>query len=217
MNFKLSCFSVLSRQILFYFTGDLGASAILGSLDLPEAGLPSGAAAPEVVLTLAVERDVGQRRPRPRSSYHLPFARVGVSGDTIWAVPTERPALLALNRSGEALLRVEWEAGDRRIPVSERESDEWGGLERFPAASRLVVGADGLVYVQRWTLRDGTPAMGPEWLVFHPSGELVGRLEIPRVLQVSAFGDGTVLASRTYRAGFSEIRVYRVNRSGIGQ
>ena len=33
MNFKLSCFSVLSRQILFYFTGDLGASAILGSLD----------------------------------------------------------------------------------------------------------------------------------------------------------------------------------------
>ena len=173
----------------------------------------SGSDTPEEILTFAVQRDAAQHQLSARSPYHLPFARVGVSGDTIWAVPTERPALVALLRSGEVLLRVDWEAGDRSVPIGVRESYEWGGLERFPAASRLVIGADGLVYVQRWTVRNGRPVRGPEWLVFNPSGELVGRLEIPPFLQVTAFGDGTVLASRTYAPDVSDIRVYRVTRS----
>ena len=83
-----------------------------------------------------------------------------MAGDTIWIVPTERPELVAVARSGEVLLLVEWEAGDRTIPaevgivrgvIEERIGDSarqfvvdtWGlaeegvvrpRTERFPAA-----------------------------------------------------------------------------------
>lgn len=194
-------------------TDTLVAMHVVSATPSAELSGRSGSDTPEEILTFAVQRDAAQHHLAARSPYHLPFARVGVSGDTIWAVPTERPALVALLRSGQVLLRVDWEAGDRSVPIAVRESYGWGGLERFPAASRLVIGADGLVYVQRWTVRNGRPVRGPEWLVFHPSGELVGRLEIPTFLQVTAFGDGTVLASRMYEPEVSDIRVYRVTRS----
>ena len=135
--------------------------------------------------------------------------RFGVRGDTIWALPTERPELVALDRSGEVLLRVDWAADNRSIPPDAR--DSWGGLQRFPAASSLFVGADGLLYVQLWTLRDGRPAHGPRWLVFDPAGELVARFEMPRSLTVLAFGPASVLATATNEAGVQEVRLYALN------
>lgn len=196
-------------------TDTLVAMHVVSVTPSPELSGQSGSDTEEEILTFAVQRDPAQRQLSARSPYHLPFTRVGVSGDTIWAVPTERPALVAVHRSGEVLLRVDWEAGDRSVPNEERESVGWGGLERFPAASRLVIGSDGLVYVQRWAVRDGRTVKGPEWLVFNPSGELVGRLQIPTSLQVTAFGEGTVLASRMYAGRVIDTRIYEPERSEL--
>ena len=164
----------------------------------------------ETVFTVAAPRDPEARDARPRDYRWLSPATAGVWGDTIWVVPSERPELVALDRSGEVLLRVDWAAGRRVIPSESRQS--WGGLERFPAASALFVGTDGLVYVQLWTLGGGRPARGPGWLVFGPAGELVARLEIPRSVTVLAFGAGSVLVTQATAAGLREIRLHAIDR-----
>lgn len=144
---------------------------------------------------------------------HLPSRTSAVAGDTIWIVPTERPELLAVHRSGQALLKVVWEAGDRSISPTAHEI--WAGAERIPAAVVLRIGTDGLIYVQRWAVHNGEPYPGPEWLVFSPEGELVARLDIPTAWRVLAFGNRAVVVSAgNERTGQYEVRVHGVGKPG---
>lgn len=186
-------------------TDTLVTQAIVSARPTPARCGSPGSEEVDPVLTFAMPRDMASGYPRPRSSWHLPHWKVAVSGDTIWTVPTERPELLAVHRSGEVVLRVDWESGDRSLATELRDDDDWKGLERFPAASELRIGSNGLVYVQRWTLRDGWPRNRGDWLVFDPTGDLVARVELPREFYVIAFGDGFVVGSRRNAAGFNEV------------
>ena len=168
--------------------------------------VPGDRASQQVLFTTGVLRDPGKTHaPVPLPLAHTAGFTVAVSGDTVWVVPSERPELVGLNRSGEVLLRVEWDAGDRTVPAG---LSDWQGMERFPAASALVAGSDGRIYVQRWSVQRGYPVRGPEWLVFSPAGELLGRLEIPRGLRVLAFGTNTALVKGTNDDGVDEVRLH---------
>lgn len=138
-----------------------------------------------------------------------------VAGDTIWNVPTERPELVAVHRSGDVLLRVEWEAGDRSVPP-EAESDYWKGAERFPAAAELLLGADGLLYVRRWEVMDGKyPVRGSEWLVFTKAGDLVARLDMSPhwpSARVLAFDHEAVLVRVSGDDRPGEVRIHAIER-----
>lgn len=146
---------------------------------------------------------------------HLPRFNSAVAGDSIWIVPTERPELYAVDRAGDVVLRVEWEAGDRSIPPGAPEF--WAGADRFPSTASLMIGTDGLIYVQRVSVRENRPLRGPEWLVFSRAGELVARLDIPGrwpAIEVLAFGDGTVVVrTRDEETGVQEIRVHAITKS----
>ena len=138
--------------------------------------------------------------------------------DVIWIVPTERPELVGVDRFGQVLLKVEWDAGDRTIPpdASDEVKASLRGLKRFPAAKRLLVSTNGLIYVQRVAWRDGQPRIGPEWLVFRPTGELRARLDIPSNLEVMAFGPGSVVVKARNEDGVVEIRVYALRKDTGG-
>lgn len=167
--------------------------------------VPGDRASQQVLFTTGVMRDPGKPRTRsPLPFSHVPSFTVAVSGDTVWIVPSERPELVALDRSGEVLLRVDWDPGDRAVPAG---LTAGAGLERFPAVSALMAGSDGRVYVQRWSVQ---AAQGPQWLVFDPSGDLLGRLEIPRTLRVLAFGTNTVLIKGTNDEGVDEVRLHKL-------
>ncbi len=175
---------------------------------------PADVRAEEVLFRTATPKDPANAR-RAASWAHRPRRTAAVAGDTIWIVPTEKPVLLAVHRSGDILLEVEWEAGDRSIPQGA--SDFWDGAARFPSAASLKIGTDGFVYVQRWTVREGRPVRGPEWLVFGPAGELLARLDVPGrwpSTEVLAFGDGAVVVrTRNDETGVQEIRVYAIAKS----
>ena len=90
-------------------------------------------------------------------------------------------------------------------------------MDRFPATTDLMVGADGLIYIERVAVLEGRPMRGPEWLVFSPAGELVARLDAPGrfpSFDVLAFGDGALVArARDEETGLQEVRVYRFSKS----
>ncbi len=177
------------------------------------AGGPSDAPAHETLFETASPTDPSDRG-MPASWAHQPRFTSAVAGDTIWIVPTERPELLAVHRSGDVLLRVEWHAGDRSLP--RRAAETRAGPERFPAAARLRKGADGLIYVQRVSARGDRLRRGPEWLVFSPAGELVARLDIPGrwpATEVLTFGDGAVvIRTQDDESGVQEIRIHNLRR-----
>ena len=168
-----------------------------------------------VLFSVAVARDPASPN-RPLRGAHHPDRTIVVVGDTVWVVPTERPELVAVGRSGKVLLTVEWEAGDRTVP--ETASEGPGGLRvaRFPAASRVLAGSDGTIYVQRRTVRDDRVVPDLEWLVFSPAGELLARLEVPPNLEVLAFGPGSVVAKAQDEAGVAEIRVHTLKKPAGG-
>lgn len=199
-------------------SGSTAATIVSSTLVVwPAAG---GNHAPEarvekLVLTTATHKDpASSRSPAPWA--HRPRFTSSVAGDTIWVVPTERPELVAVHRSGDILLKVEWDSGDRSIPAGA--PPFWEGAERFPATASLKVGTDGLIYVQTVSLQGTSPLRGPEWLVFSPAGELVARLDIPGRwpgTAVLAFGDGAVVVkTRNDEAGVQEVRVYGISKSG---
>lgn len=172
---------------------------------------PADVRAEEVLFKTAAPKDPANAR-RSASWAHRPRFTSAVAGDTIWIVPTEKPVLLAVHRSGDILLEVEWEAGDRSIP--QEDADFWDGAARFPSAASLRIGTDGFVYVQRWTVREGRVLRGPEWLVFGPAGELLARLDVPGPSTVLAFGDGAVVVrTRNEETRVQEIRVYEIRKS----
>ena len=161
----------------------------------------------EVIFTGAIRMDDGDG-DIPAAGAHNYTMTCAVAGDTIWVVPSDRPELVAVQRSGDVVLKIEWEAGDRTVPPDAR---EWDGAERFPAASDLKIGTDGLIYVQRMTVQASQPVQGPEWLVFSPAGELVARLVVPGGLQVLGFGDGAMLATGSNREMRRfEVRIYEL-------
>ena len=172
---------------------------------------PQQQASPSEVLPFLVAAPTDPTRTTTPAWAHSPNRTSGVAGDTIWIVPTERPELLAVHRSGDVLLRIEWEAGDRGFPPTTSDAWDhqiWDGAERFPAAGSLMIGTDGLVYVKCW--------YGQEWLVFSPSGDLIGQLELPRGWRVLAFGDRSVLAGITnYTTRRREVRVHGLTESGV--
>ena len=168
----------------------------------------------EVLFTTANRRDPA--RPDVRASWTSHPARVTVvAGDTIWVIPTERPELVAVHRSGAVVLEVEWEAGDRSVPAG-APSDFWEGAERFPAAAELQLGADGLLYVRRWEVIDGRyPYLGLEWLVFTQAGELVARLDmLPHwwSAQILEFGHEEVLVVVSDDGAPHEVRIHAIER-----
>lgn len=171
----------------------------------PAGAEPSDSLAETLPFTVAAPADPAGFYTPPWG--HLPYRTSAVAGDTIWIVPTERPELLAVHRSGRVLLKVGWEAGDRSI--SPAADGIWAGAERFPAAVVLRIGTDGLIYVQRWAARNDVPYPGPEWLVFSPIGELVARLDIPLGWRVLAFGNRAVVVGVTSaETGLGEVHVY---------
>ncbi len=165
----------------------------------------------EVHFTTANRRN--PERPDVRASWTSHPARAAVvAGDTIWVIPTERPELVAVHRTGDVALKVEWEAGDRTVPPG-APFEFWNGAERFPAASEIQLGADGLLYVERWTVLDHRgPMRGPEWLVFTLTGELVARLDIPPGWRVLEFGQEKVLAVVGEDGGPDEVRIHAIER-----
>ena len=171
---------------------------------LDASGRVGGRVSQDVLFTAGRLQD---RRARSSALPNSHDARrtVAVSGDTIWVVPSERPELFALDPSGEVLLRVDWDAGDRTLPGG---LANWQGIERYPAASALLAGTDGRMYVQRRSVQGGRPVRGPEWLVFGPAGDLLGRVHIPRSLRVLAFGAGRVLVQGTSEEGVDEVRLH---------
>lgn len=204
---------VLSRSA---GTTDTTLVASIVAADPMEAGNePSDSQEREVLFTTAVQRDPNFPQEVPMRFAHQPSGTAGVSGDTIWIVPTERPELLAVHRSGRILLKVEWDAGDRSVPAGAPPA--WEGIDRFPATTDLRVGADGLIYVERVAVREGRLMRGPEWLVFSPAGELMGRLDVPGrfpSFRVLAFGDGALVArARDEKTRVQEVRVYRFSKS----
>ena len=210
-------------------TGMTDTTLIYSLLSLrptPAGNGSSGADAGKVIFTTARERDTTQGYPTHIFGAHVPLNVAAVSRDTIWIVPTERPELVAVDRSGAVLLRVEWEDGDRTIPaevgiVRKGRLTTWGLVEegvvrprteRFPAARRLLIGTNGLIHVQRMVWDDDRPRAGPEWLVFNQAGELAARLDIPRNLDVLAFGPAFVVAQGKNEAGVVEVRVYGLEK-----
>lgn len=154
--------------------------------------------------------------PAPWAHFHVTTSVV--AGESIWVVPTERPELLAVDRSGEVRLKIEWDGGDRAVPPGATGS--WEQAERFPAAADLKAGTDGTIYVQRWTLQGaGSPVRGPEWLVFSQEGDLVARLNVPGNLRVLAFGNNALLAvANAGNTPFrNEVRVYEMRLAGVGK
>ena len=176
---------------------------------------PSDSRGREQMFTTAVPRDPNIPQAVSMRFAHQARYTTGVSGDTIWIVPTEKPELLAVHRSGRILLKVEWDAGDRSVPAGAPPA--WEGIDRFPATTDLHVGSDGLIYVERVAVREGRPMRGLEWLVFSPAGELMGRLDVPGrfpSFRVLAFGDGALVArARDEETGVQGVRVYRFSKS----
>ena len=162
-----------------------------------------------IVFTGGLLIDPGRPGNSPAGLAHFHFTTIVVAGELIGVAPTERPELVAVDRSGDVHLKIEWDGGDRSLPPEAR---DYMGVERFPAVADLKLGTDGLLYVERPTLQ-GTGAQdtggprGSEWLVFSQEGELVARLNVPRGLRVLAFGNGAVLS--VARAD-GEVRVYEV-------
>ncbi|MDE2986415.1 MAG: hypothetical protein OXU69_17055 [Gemmatimonadota bacterium] len=189
-------------------------SAIMSVPPAPAGNEPLRAREPELLFLTAIPKDPTlQQYNIPARWGHAPWHTSAVAGDTIWTVPSERPELLAVHRTGEVLLKVRWEAGDRTIPP---EASAFGrGAERHPAARSLEIGTDGLIYVQRLILRDGGLLASPEWLVFSPAGELLARLDIPDDSQhVLAFGDGVVVTTgQNEVSGVGEVRYYELTRT----
>ncbi len=149
--------------------------------------------------------------------YPVSWARRAVrtavaAGDTIWIVPSERSELMALDRSGDVVTKIEWEVEPHDVPSGPphvvRE-----GAERFPAASRLMLGSNGLIYMQRWNVRGDRPVPGHEWLVVGPSGELAARLAIPSDWHVLAFGDESVVAVMRNDDGLEEVRIHALTEA----
>ena len=168
----------------------------------------------EVLFTTANRRD--PERPDVRASWTSHPGRVTVvAGDTIWVIPTERPELVAVHRSGAVVLRVEWAAGDRSVPAG-APPGFWKGAERFPAAAELQLGADGLLYVRRWEVIDGRyPNLGLEWLVFTQAGDLVARLDmLPHwwSAQILEFGHEEVLVVVSDDGAPHEVRIHAIER-----
>ena len=173
---------------------------------------PARAHGPDTLFVVAIPKDPTVQFDYPARWGHHPSSTIGVAGDTIWIVPTEKPELLAVNRSGEVLLKVQWEAGDRDIPPT---SPEFGrGAERYPAAKSLKIGTDGLLYVQQSSVRDGRPVRGPKWLVFNKAGRLLARLDVPGHRWVLAFGDGALVATaEDDETGLQEVRVHVLTKT----
>ena len=144
------------------------------------------------------------------------FSTTVVAGDWIWVVPTERPELFAVDRSGDVLLKVEWDGGD--LATSPEAAAAWEGFERIPAAVDVKAGTDGRIYVRRTVPGSRSTQGGPEWLVFSQDGELVARLNVPTSLRVLAFGNSAVLVVADSRTASSrdEIRVYELRLAGDG-
>lgn len=194
--------------------GSVDARLVSAIMSVPAAAAgnePMSSHEPELLFLTAIPRDptLPYRYNYPARFAHFPWHTSGVAGDTIWTVPTERPELLAVDRSGEVLLKVQWETGDRTIPPG---ADAFGrGAERYPAARSLEIGADGLIHVQETILRDGYLAGSPEWLVFSPVGELLARLVIPGGQDVLALGDGVVVTTGMNEvSGAGEVRYYEL-------
>ena len=143
---------------------------------------------------------------------HHPGRTTALAGETLWTVPTDRPELFAVDHSGEVALRIEWDAGDRSVPAGA--ADFWEGAERIPAAAHLLIGTDGRVYVQRWTVSDDRPVRGPEWLVFNQAGELLSRLDVPSNWRVLAFGHSALVAAVYTDSSFQEVRLYALDGAG---
>ncbi len=185
----------------------------------PIMSVPAAAAAneppstyePEPLFLTSIPRDPTLHYAVPARWGHVPWHTSAVAGDTVWIVPSEGPELLAVHRTGEVVLKVQWEAGDRTIPS---ESHAFGrGAERYPAARSLEIGTDGLIYVQGLILRDGQLVGSPEWLVFCPDGELLARLDVPDSQQALAFGDGVVVTTGENEvSGANEVRYYELNK-----
>lgn len=184
-------------------------SPVVAVLPLEAGTEPSDAHRAEVLFSVATRGDPARGYEGLAGWSHNPGRATALAGDTFWSVPTERPELLAVHRSGEVILRVEWDSGDRSIPPGA--PDFWEGAERFPAAAGLQTGTDGLVYVQRWTVQDGRPVRGPDWLVFNSDGDLVARLEVPSAWRVLAFGDRALVAAAYVGDNFQEVRVYSLD------
>lgn len=168
----------------------------------------------EVLFRISNPKDP-DRYDVPASWTSHPARVTVVAGDTIWVVPTERPELVAVHRSGAVVLKVEWEAGDRSVPAG-APPDFWKGAERFPAAAELQLGADGLLYVRRWEVIDGRyPNLGLEWLVFTQAGDLVARLDmLPHwwSAQILEFGHEEVLVVVSDDGAPHEVRVHAIER-----
>lgn len=184
-------------------------SPVVSVLPLAAGSKPSDAHRAEVLFSVATRGDPARGYEALAVWSLHPGRATALVGERFWIVPTDRPELLAVHRSGEVVLRIDWDAGDRSLPAGAQ--DYWEGAERLPTVAEVMAGADGLVYVQRWTVHDDRPVRGPEWLVFDPAGDLVARLDVPSAWRVLAFGHGALVAVVYVEGDIREVHVYTLD------
>lgn len=136
----------------------------------------------------------------------------------------------------ERVLIVRWPRADRRVTedhirhyraqhIVESEPpelrrrrlaflDERPVAEEFPAYDELLVDSDGLFWVHRFVPPGYEGAS--TWLVFHPNGAVVARVEMPRELRVRDVGRDYVLGVGRNDLGVEQVWLFRLNRESEG-
>lgn len=154
---------------------------------------------------------------------------IGAAGpESVWMVDGSSPRLRQVDRTGAPISETTWDPGDRRVTRREIDlhweqyearGEDWVASaqrrrhlpveEEFPATGRLLVDADGLVWVQVNT-RPSQPA--ERWLVADATGRLIARVEAPE-----GFSLRDAAAGSAYGVGRDEWDVERLERRPIGK
>lgn len=76
-----------------------------------------------------------------------------------------------------------------------------------PAYDRLLVGSDGRIWVRDWADESSS---ANRWIVFEPTGEVLGSVLTPADLEVTQIDTDLLLGSARDREGIEHVRAYRV-------
>ena len=153
--------------------------------------------------------------------------------ETYWVTNGEEPALLRQNAAGDTLAAIRWEAGGRQVSV-QHVAAHFGNLltnstsessrrrirniqahtpvaSQFPAADRLLVAQTGHVWVR--CFKPPIEETPQDWIIFTPSGKLVGRIQLPRTLRVLDLGGNHVLGVIRDEADVEFIQLFRIENA----
>lgn len=166
----------------------------------------------------------------------LPFAPIGVvaaRGDGFWTASGDRFVVDAHDARGRRVLSVRAEAAPAAVEERHREReaaaiaegddpsarqaarrllDEMPVPTTFPLLDRMLVDADGNVWVREYLVDRDQPA---RWRVFSPEGRYLSRVMTPAGFQVMEIGRDHVLGVARDEMDEESVRMYAL-RKGDG-